>query len=119
MQPLVKCFISIGTGKPATKAFEGNVFKFLRKTVVEIATETEATEKKFIRRWTEHHNNNRYFRFNVERGLQTVGLEEYDKLGEIESAVEEYLTYVPQMSRVRDCVSNLLLKQSVYIEDFA
>ena len=114
----MKCFISIGTGKPATEAFEENIFKFLGKTVVEIATETEATEKKFIRRWTEHYDNNRYFRFNVDRGLQTVGLEEYDKLGEIESAVEEYLTYVPQMLRVRDSVRNLLLKQSVYIEDF-
>jgi len=54
LKPLVKCFISIGTGNPGKKAFEDSIIKFLSETVVQIATETEATEKKFIARWAKH-----------------------------------------------------------------
>jgi len=50
LKPLVKCFISIGTGNPG-KAFEDSIIKFLYQMVVQIATETENTEKRFIARW--------------------------------------------------------------------
>jgi len=118
LKPLVKCFISIGTGNPGKKSFEDSMFKFLSKTVVQIATETEATEKKFIARWAKHFDDKQYFRFNVEQGLQNIGLEEYKKKGAIEAASEGYLTHMAQKFRVRDCIQNLRLKQSVYIEDF-
>ncbi|THW41632.1 FabD/lysophospholipase-like protein [Aureobasidium pullulans] len=119
LQPLVKCFISIGTGNPGIQAFEDGVPKFLGGTVPQIATETEATDRKFIARWARHFDEKRYFRFNVEQGLQGVGLAEYEMEGAIQAASEAYLTHTGQKSRVRDCVGNLSLKQSVYIEDFA
>lgn len=119
LKPLVKCFISIGTGNPGKNPFEDSMLEFLRGTVVQIATETEATEKRFIARWAKHFDEKRYFRFNVEQGLQNIGLEEYKKKGAIEAASEGYLTHVAQKFRVRDCIQNLRLKQSVYIEDFA
>ncbi|KAF2183896.1 FabD/lysophospholipase-like protein [Zopfia rhizophila CBS 207.26] len=119
LKPLVKCFISIGTGNPGKKPFEDSMLKFLSETVVQIATETEATEKKFIARWAKHFDEKRYFRFNIEQGLQNIGLEEYKKKGAIEAASEGYLTHMAQKFRVRDCIQNLRLKQSVYIEDFA
>ncbi|KAI9146757.1 putative Pfs, NB-ARC and TPR domain protein (JCVI) [Paramyrothecium foliicola] len=50
LKPLVKCFISIGTGNPGKRPFEDRMAQFLAQTVVEIAVETEATEKKFIAR---------------------------------------------------------------------
>lgn len=119
LKPLVKCFISIGTGNPGKKAFEDSLVKFLSQTVVQIATETENTEKKFIARWAKHFDEKRYYRFNVEQGLQDIGLNEYKKKGSIEAATEGYLTHMAQKFRVRDCIQNLRLKQSVYIEDFA
>ncbi|KAF2477222.1 FabD/lysophospholipase-like protein [Lindgomyces ingoldianus] len=119
LKPLVKCFISIGTGNPGKKPFEDSVIKFLSQTVVQITTETEATEKKFIARWAKHFDENRYFRFNVEQGLQNIGLHEYKKKGAIEAASEGYLTHMAQKFRVRDCIQNLRLKQSVYIQDFS
>ncbi|XP_014550452.1 hypothetical protein COCVIDRAFT_115445 [Bipolaris victoriae FI3] len=119
LKPLVKCFISIGTGNPGKKPFEDGLPKFLSETVVQIATETEATERKFIARWAKHFDEKRYFRFNVEQGLQNIGLEEYKKKGAIEAASEGYLTHMAQKLRVRDCIKNLQQKQSVYIEDFA
>jgi predicted acylesterase/phospholipase RssA len=119
LKPLVKCFISIGTGNPGKKAFEDSMIKFLSQTVVQIATETENTEKKFIARWAKHFDQKRYFRFNVEQGLQGIGLDEYKKKGDMEAATEGYLTHTAQKFRVRDCIQNLRLKQSVYIENFA
>ena len=119
LKPLVKCFISIGTGEPSIKAFENSMSKFLSQTVVEIATQTDDTEKKFIARWAGHFDQKRYFRFNANQGLQDIGLDEYKKKGAIESATEKYLTHTAQKFRVRDCIQNLRLKQSVYIEDFS
>jgi hypothetical protein len=86
---------------------------------VDIATETENTARKFIERWARHFDEKRYFRFNVEQGLQDIGLDEYKKKGNIEAATEEYITHRERYFRVRDCIENLRLKQSVYIEDFS
>lgn len=114
----VKCFISIGTGNPGKKPIQDNVFNFMSKTLVEMATETERTAKKFIDRWAPHYDGKRYFRFNVQQGLQDVALEEYKQQGTIEAVTDEYLEEREQKSLVRDCVLNLEQKQSVYIESF-
>ncbi|KAF2223866.1 phospholipase, patatin family protein [Elsinoe ampelina] len=119
LKPLVKCFISIGTGNPGKQAFRDGLLKFLTETMVQIATETDNTERKFIARWAKQYDERRYFRFNVEQGLQGISLDEHDKIGTIEAATEGYLKHTSQMLRVRDCVANMHRKQSVYIEDFA
>ncbi|PVH75932.1 FabD/lysophospholipase-like protein, partial [Cadophora sp. DSE1049] len=118
MKPLVKCFLSIGTGNPGIKAFQESLVEFLGQTVVSIATETEETQKRFIAKWRKHYGENRYFRFNVDQGLQSIGLDEYKQQGAIESATERYLINQAQKNRVRDCIKNLELKRSVYIMDF-
>lgn len=95
------------------------MLKFLSRTLVNIVTETETTATKFIAKWRQHYKNNRYFRFNVQQGLQGVGLAEYKEQGTIEAATDEYLRQTEQKFRVQDCVQNLRHKQSVYIENFA
>ncbi|OWT42401.1 protein kinase subdomain-containing protein [Pochonia chlamydosporia 170] len=112
LKPLVKCFISIGTGNPGKKPFEDSMIKFLGQTLVQIATETENMEKRFIARWARHFDEKRYFRFNVEQGLQEIGLEEYKKKGPIQAATEGYLTHITQKFRVRDCILNMRLKEN-------
>ena len=119
LKPLVKCFISIGTGNPGKKAIEDNVIGFLSRTLVGIATQTEETEKRFIAKWRQHFDEKRYFRFNVDQGLQDIGLAEYQQQGAIEAATDGYINHQAQKFRVRDCVLNLKQKQSVYMEDFA
>lgn len=119
LKPLVKCFISIGTGNPGVKAFEDSMIKFLGQTLVEIATETENTERKFVDRWAGHFDKKRYFRFNVDQGLQNIGLDEYQRLGDIEAATEGYITHRERKFRLRDCIENMRMKQSVYSEDFS
>ncbi|KFY66945.1 hypothetical protein V496_01838, partial [Pseudogymnoascus sp. VKM F-4515 (FW-2607)] len=119
LKPLVKCFISIGTGNPGKTAFEDGIFKFLGQTVVDIATETENTEKKFIARWAKHYDESRYFRFNVDQGLQSIGLDEYKKKGAMEAATGGYLTHTAQKFRVRDCIQNMRQKQNKTDPSFA
>jgi hypothetical protein len=119
LKPLVKCFVSIGAGNPGKKAIEDNMIKFLSKTLERIATETEDTERKFVARWAKHFDDKRYFRFNVDQGLQEVGLAEYKEQGRIEAATDECLKHQAQKFQIRDCVQNLGQKQSVYTEGFA
>ena len=97
LKSLVKCFVSIGTGTPGKKAVEDNLLKFLSKTLVEIITETEETAKRFVARWRQHYERNRYFRLNVEQGLQDVGLAEYTEQGRIETATYQYLDHQQQI----------------------
>jgi hypothetical protein len=111
----VKCFISIGTGHPGKKAIEDKMIKFLSKTLADLAAETERTAEKFVLRWRYHYDKSRYFRFNVQQGLQDVGLAEYQEQGLIEEATEEYLMQQEQRSRMRDCVSNLKHKKSILV----
>lgn len=118
LKPLVKCIVSIGTGNPGVQPVKDSLLGFLR-TLTQIATETEETEARFISRWRGHHDENRYFRFNVEQGLQDVGMDEYVKRGLIKSVTEYYLGHQERISRVRDCVDNLKLKNSVYIVNFS
>lgn len=119
LMPQVKCFISIGTGRPGRKAIEYNIRSLVTKTLIAMATETEQTEARFIARWRKYYDIKRYFRFNVDRGLEGIGLEEYKQQGIMEATTESYLSHTAQTTRVRDCVLNLKEKQSVYIEDFS
>ncbi|KAK2014984.1 phospholipase, patatin family protein [Colletotrichum eremochloae] len=119
LKPLVKCFISLGTGNPGKKSIQDRLDKFVSDTLIGISTDTEATAERFIGRWRQHYDSKRYFRFNVEQGLQKVGVAEDEQLGLIEAATEDYLEGQALAFRVRDCVVNLKGKQSVYIEDFA
>ncbi|RSL66014.1 hypothetical protein CEP53_003518 [Fusarium sp. AF-6] len=110
LQPLVKCFISIGTGVPSTDAIGDRVDKFL-STLAKMATETEDTAEKFVRRWRQHYREGRYFRFNVDQGLQTVGMKEYKAKGTIEGVTNRYLDSQAQRLPIKRCVANLKLKK--------
>ncbi len=115
LQSLVKCFISIGTGDPGKKPIADSALEFLTETLTNIATETEATAKSVLARWRGSFDKNRYFRFNVQQGLQNVGLAEYDAQGTIGAATDDYLEDTTQKFRVRDCIKNLEQKQRLYM----
>jgi len=119
VKPLVKCFISIGTGNPGNNSFEDSTIKFLHQAVVEITIETGNTENKFMARWAKNFDKRRYFRFNVEQGSQDIGLDKYKRKGTVEAVTEGYLSHEAQRFRVRDCIQNMRLKQSMDLEDFA
>ncbi|OAL51109.1 FabD/lysophospholipase-like protein [Pyrenochaeta sp. DS3sAY3a] len=119
-KPLVKCFVSIGTGNKGKKALDDNLFRFLAKDLVKMATNTDVAEKAVMARWAQRDGEvQRYFRFNVEQGLQDVGLAEYKEQGRIEAVTEEYLDHPVLKSSMRDCVENLQVKQSKTQTNFA
>jgi hypothetical protein len=100
LKPLVKCFLSIGTGHPKKKALKDNIWKRL----FGFATETEETERRFSGRWSNRDEDTRYFHFNVDQGLQDVGFAEYREQGKMEAVTYEYLEHTVQKQRMRDCV---------------
>lgn len=72
-----------------------------------------------IDRWAKHFSEDRFFRFNVQQGLQEVKLEQCEERGTIEAVTDEYLDHTECIDRMEKCVNNLVQKQSVYIEDFS
>ncbi|KAJ4211786.1 hypothetical protein NW759_012074 [Fusarium solani] len=111
LKPLVKCLISIGTGNPGMKSINKNFLRFFSETIVNISTETEKTAKKFALEWRDLSEAHRYFRFNVEQGLQDVDLSEYKETGKIKAATQEYLEHADRETLVEECVKNLNMKQ--------
>ncbi|RSL69726.1 hypothetical protein CEP54_002125 [Fusarium duplospermum] len=111
LQSLVKCFLSVGTGNPGEKPVGDRVDQ-LASTLTRITTETEKTAIKFLGRWRRAYELKRYFRFNVQQGLQDVGLEEYKKQPVIQRASEMHLDHYEQVSKVKECVGNLAGKQN-------
>ncbi|KAJ5316420.1 hypothetical protein N7476_006727 [Penicillium atrosanguineum] len=118
LRPLVKCFLSIGTGAPAKAPIDDNMLKFLSKTLVRMATKPESTERRFMARWSKELREKHVFRFNVEQGLQDVHMTDYQKRSAIESATYDYLHHSSQKGRVRDCIVNLLGKEGKTDIDF-
>lgn len=88
--PRIHCIVSIGTGVPGPRDFGDDLVDVLM-TLKTISTETEETAKRFGRNHTLLGLNGRYFRFNVIHGLETVRLDEHEKVKEIEAAADRYL----------------------------
>ena len=100
---LVNCFISIGTGNPGTSPIEDGAFKIFTKTLKDIATETERTAETFAKSNRSLFFRQRYFRFNVDQGLQSVGLEEYKKENIIASTTMSYMESLQVRTDMRSC----------------
>jgi hypothetical protein len=114
LESLVKCYISIGAGKPGRSSVEGDLSKLLTKTMSDLAMETERTAQDFEKRFPKLLDplNTRYFRFNVDSHLQDVGWEEFLQQALVEAATEDYLDETIQKNHVAQCSTLLLLKHS-------
>lgn len=95
----VQCLVSIGTGLPEVRDFGDNL-KEVARTLKSIATETEATQSRFAKTVLFRGLAGRYFRFNVDRGLSGVALDEHLKLHIVEAATEMYLEGHEVSSRI-------------------
>ena len=115
---LVKCFISIGTGDPGTSPINDGALKIFTKILKEIATETEATAGLFAKKHRGLLSQKRYFRFNVDQGLQNIGLQEYRKEGEIVSATTRYMESQSVLLQTQECVQAMKDKECT-LEDFS
>jgi hypothetical protein len=112
LEPLVKCFISLGTGHEGINSISDKVWEFFSKSLVNVATDTIATAEEVATRW-KHLQDTRYFRFNVQHGLQYAGLADCKegKIGLMEAATRDYLDSQETSRRVCSCVTNLRTKE--------
>ena len=86
----IACVVSIGTGKMETKGL-GSDLKSVVEACTEIVTDTEQTAQRFKASRRNLIGDGRYFRFNVDQGMQGIGLEEHDKLNIMAAATDSYL----------------------------
>ncbi|KAG9196814.1 hypothetical protein G6514_004066, partial [Epicoccum nigrum] len=108
-QPLegqVKCLVSIGTGVPSLKPFKDDVLH-IGATLVAIATETEMTAERFQRERPLLDSTGRYYRFNVDRGLEDIGLEEAKKVREMAAATRRYIGRQAVHAQMQACAGSI------------
>ncbi|KAJ5081108.1 Acyl transferase/acyl hydrolase/lysophospholipase [Penicillium angulare] len=118
LQELVKCFVSVGTGHAGNQALDDNIFKFLSKTLVRLATKPAGVERRFMARWRGQCEAHRCFRFNVEQGMENIHMTEYQKQGLIETVTHDYLHLPSQKSAVHYCMLNLVGKRGMLTTSF-
>lgn len=102
----LKCLISVGTGIPSLKPF-GPGITDVAGALKAIATASESTAQQFQRQHPFLVKNSIYSRFNVTHGLEDVGLEEADRLGDIEAITYNYCASTSVMQQIEFCANVL------------
>ena len=102
----IKCLVSIGTGILKLNPFQDDLFH-IGKTLLAIATETEQTAERFQQDKTHLDNTDRYYRFNVNRGMDEVGLEESNKKNEIAAVTRRYVNSQGEFKKMQACAGSV------------
>ncbi|KAI7770703.1 hypothetical protein LZL87_004490 [Fusarium oxysporum] len=110
LRSCLRCLVSIGTGVPALRPVRDDVLG-IGATLTNLATETERTAEQFRRDKSSLDDEGRYYRFNVSRGLEDVGLEESKKQREIAAATGRYIESQDVFKQMRACANSLARKQ--------
>ena len=116
LESSIQCLVSIGTGLPSLKPFGSSLIE-IGKTLVEMATETERTAEKFHRGHSELDDGDRYFRFNVLRGLEGIGLEDASQKNVIMAATSRYMESEAIVKQMKRCGKNLLTSECAFTCD--
>ena len=106
----IKCLISIGTGVPSLDSYGSSLFE-IAKTLKDIATETEKTAESFHRAHSDLDDGNRYLRFNVSYGLESIGLEDGAQKNKIMAATTRYVASESMMKQMKLCGNNLSTRE--------
>ena len=89
----IQCLVSIGAGKAEVAGFGRNL-KQVGQTIIAIATDTDNTATSFANNHPElgfDTDQQKLFRFQVEHGMENVGMAEHDKISEIAAATQVYM----------------------------
>ena len=121
----VACIVSIGTGRPEVIGWKKpglfqQAFPIkLCKALAQLATDTEGVAEQHQRR-NSSDSTTVYWRLNVSRGLQTISLEEWERLGEVEGYTQNYMkeTLVSdQIDKLVDVLIGASGKTSHHVSD--
>ncbi|CAK7199475.1 hypothetical protein SEUCBS139899_002155 [Sporothrix eucalyptigena] len=110
LQSKLQCVVSIGTGVLNLQPVRDDVLG-IWKTLKDIATETEKTAQQFHRDKSSLDDDGLYYRFNVDRGLEEIGLEESKKKNEIAAATRRYIESQTVFKQIQACVNHLAARE--------
>lgn len=113
----LRCLVSIGTGVPSLKPFGPGIGE-VAAALKAIATDSEAKAQQFQRLHSPLVKKGAVFRFNVQHGLEDVGLEEASRLGDIEAATDRYCSTQAIAQQLEDCAIKLrqrFCKQNLFM----
>lgn len=102
----VKCLVSIGTGVPSLTPFKGDLIS-IGKKLLEIATWAEDTADQFSRYKVILDIAGRYYRFNVLRGLEDIGLEDSKRKNAIIAATDRYIKSEAVFMQIKACADSM------------
>ena len=106
----LSCLVSIGTGGPSLQPVRDDVLG-IWATLKELATQTEKTAERFRRDKSGLDDEGRYYRFNVDHGLEDIGLEESKKKKEIVAATGRYVRSQAVFKQMKACANNLARRE--------
>jgi len=112
----VACIISIGAGQadticiPEPRGLQRVLPLDVVEAMQEIATDCERSAETVARRF--QGTSNVYFRYNVEQGLQNVGLAQWERLDEVTAHTEHYLRMVEVDQKLGDGVAALQARRN-------
>lgn len=106
LEATVGCIVSIGTGAHGVSGFGDSLIQ-VAKTLKRLAVETEKTAETFEREHYALAEGGQYFRFNVTRGLENVGLEDSQMAPQISAATTDYLSSDLVSNSIRKCAHHL------------
>jgi hypothetical protein len=114
----VSCIISIGTGKPKVTGFKKSGFGLQRvlpldliNALARMATDSEAEAAEIKEKY--RNCTGLYHRLNVDRGLESISLEEWEKLGEVKTHTTAYLNDQDVSREVDEIVKALIGRPSL------
>jgi hypothetical protein len=106
LEDQIKCLVSIGTGVPSLTPFKDDLVS-IGQSLLAIATETEKTAERFCRDKSRLDDMGRYYRFNVLRGLEGVGLEDSKRKNIIIAATDRYIESQVVFKQMKACADNM------------
>ncbi|TGO16416.1 hypothetical protein BTUL_0028g00160 [Botrytis tulipae] len=105
--PQFACIVSLGTGWPANTMVKSGLLSFLGQTV-KVLTDAQKKYEAWVRGNRDDLNiKERYFRFNVEQGMDQLKLDEWAETEEMTALTDSYLGQDKQMNEVEHCVKLL------------
>jgi hypothetical protein len=107
----ILCLVSVGTGMPSIKPFRNGLTE-IADALLAIATDTEKRAEDFHKHHTIMAKRQQYFRFNVLRGLEGVGLEDVAKKEVILSCTRKYLQTESVFNALEECSERLAESES-------
>ena len=108
--PVFGCIVSIGTGWTDPVTLQSSKVLSIVQACINIAFDAQSVADDFLaddlgfQLWKAK----RYFRFNVEQGLQDIQLDEYEKMDRIRAMADNYLSRKDNAERIRECAHSLL-----------